>query len=72
MDVSVQREGGAMQVRQEWLKLCERAAVEQDPKKLLVLVEQIDALLQIEEDRLRGSQSTTPSSQAEGEHESFS
>jgi hypothetical protein len=72
-----------MRDKQKWLKLCEQAAVEQDPEKLLALVEQIDALLQIEEDRLRGSQieedrlrgslrSATPSSQAEGEHESFS
>jgi hypothetical protein len=38
-------------------------------RKLLALVEQIDALLQIEEDRLRGSLRTTPPSQAEGEHE---
>jgi hypothetical protein len=64
---------GVMRDKQKWLKLCEQAAFEQDPEKLLALVEQIDALLQIEEDRLRGSlRSEPPSSQAEGEHESFS
>ena len=62
---------GVMPDKQKWLKLCEQAAVEQDPEKLLALVEQIDALLQIEEDRLRGSlRSATPSSQAESEYES--
>ena len=65
----MRRKAGAMQDRQKWLKLCEQTAVEQDSEKLLALVEQIDALLQIEEDRLRGSLRTIPPSQAEGEHE---
>jgi hypothetical protein len=60
-----------MQDKQKWLKLCEQAAVEQDPEKLLALVEQIDALLQIEEDRLKNSLSPTPS-HPEGEYESHS
>ncbi len=54
-----------MQGKQKWLKLCEQAAVEQDPEKLLALVEQIDALLQVEEDRLRDSlRPTIPSRRA--------
>lgn len=61
---------GVMQDKQKWLKLCEQAAVEQDPEKLLALVEQIDAILQVEEDRLRDPlRRATPSSQAKGEHE---
>ena len=59
-----------MRDRQRWLKLCEQAAVEQDPKTFLALIEQIDALLQFEQDRIRGSgRSATPSPQAEGGHE---
>ena len=53
-----------MRDRQRWLKLCEQAAVEQDPKTFLALIEQI------EQDRIRGSgRSATPSPQAEGGHE---
>jgi hypothetical protein len=38
--------------RDRWLELCERAAVEQDPKKLLELVKEINDLLKEKEQRL--------------------
>jgi hypothetical protein len=38
--------------RERWMELCERAAVEQDPKKLLELVTQINELLREKEQRL--------------------
>ena len=34
------------QGKEEWLKLCEQAAVEQDPEKLLVLTREICRLLE--------------------------
>jgi hypothetical protein len=39
-----------------WMQLCERAAVEQDPKKLVELVKRIDALLQEKQERLNRSE----------------
>ncbi|HKN16192.1 MAG TPA: hypothetical protein VJX47_04580 [Candidatus Sulfotelmatobacter sp.] len=41
-----------------WMALCERAAVEQDPKKLLELVSEINRLFEAREKRLAGH--TTP------------
>jgi hypothetical protein len=38
--------------KERWLELCQRAAVEQDSKKLMELIRQIDALLQEKRDRL--------------------
>lgn len=40
--------------KEEWLRLCERAAVEQDPEKLLVLCQQISRLLEEKEKALKG------------------
>jgi hypothetical protein len=37
-----------------WMALCERAAVEQDPKKLLDLVSEINRLFEAREKRLSG------------------
>jgi hypothetical protein len=37
-----------------WMALCERAAVEQDPKKLLDLVSEINRLFDAQEKRLSG------------------
>ncbi len=37
-----------------WIALCERAAVEQDPKKLLELVSEINRLFEAREKRLAG------------------
>jgi hypothetical protein len=34
-------------------KLCEQAAVEQDPQKLLQLIEEINRLLEVKEQRLQ-------------------
>ena len=39
--------------REYWMQLCEQAANEQDPDKLMELIRQIDALLQEKEDRLK-------------------
>jgi len=40
------------EVRERWEELCARAAVEQDPKKLLELIAEINRLLQEKEQRL--------------------
>jgi hypothetical protein len=39
--------------KERWLQLCELAASEQDPAKLLRLVEEINRLLQEKEQRLK-------------------
>ena len=38
---------------EQWRQLCELAAVEQDPEKLLALVKEINRLLDEKEKRLR-------------------
>jgi hypothetical protein len=38
--------------RERWMELCAQAAIEQDGRKLLELVEQINALLEEKEQRL--------------------
>jgi len=38
---------------ERWLTLCEQAAVEQDPKKLLDLIREINQLLEKKERRLQ-------------------
>ena len=38
--------------KERWLELCAQAAVEQDPKKMLELVAEINALLEEKERRL--------------------
>lgn len=40
------------EVAERWQKLCEQAAVEQDPDKLLELTKEINALLEDKEQRL--------------------
>jgi hypothetical protein len=40
-------------VKEKWLELCELAASEQDPKKLMVLVQEITRLLEEKEQRLK-------------------
>jgi hypothetical protein len=40
------------ETREHWQELCEQAAVEQDPKRLLELTREINRLLQEKEDRL--------------------
>ena len=39
--------------REKWEQLCSEAAVEQDPQKLLQLIEEINRLLEEKEQRLR-------------------
>ena len=38
---------------EQWRAVCEQAAIEQDPEKLMRLVEQINRLLEEKEQRLR-------------------
>jgi hypothetical protein len=40
------------ETREDWMKLCERAAVEQDPEKLIRLAKEIDRMLGDKEYRL--------------------
>jgi hypothetical protein len=39
--------------REQWMRLCEEAANEQDPQKLLDLVREINRLLEEKEHRLK-------------------
>jgi hypothetical protein len=41
--------------KERWLKLCEQAANEQDPQKLMHLVAEITRLLGEKEQRLKGT-----------------
>ena len=43
------------QTKEEWMKLCEQAAVEQDPEKLMILTREICRLLDEKEKRLNGA-----------------
>ena len=43
------------ETKERWFQLCEQAAVEQDPQKLLLLVEEINQLLEAKEARLAQS-----------------
>lgn len=42
----------------EWRKLCEQAAVEKDPQKLLQLIHLINHMLEEKEQRLMNAQKT--------------
>jgi hypothetical protein len=42
-----------LEKKEEWFALCEQAAKEQDPEKLMALVKQINALLEEQENRLK-------------------
>jgi len=46
--------GGRMQgkAKERWIELCEQAAVEQDSKKLMKLIQEIDRLLREKQERL--------------------
>ena len=45
------------EVKERWMRLCEQAALEQDPEKLMQLVVEINRLLEEKEQRLiRASQ----------------
>ncbi len=43
------------ETRKHWMEFCERAAVEQDPKKLILLAQEINRLLQEKQDRINGN-----------------
>jgi hypothetical protein len=53
----VQRGGS---VKERWLEFCELAAKEQDPKKLLLLVEEINRLLEEKEQRFKKNRQANP------------
>ena len=42
-----------MKDKEHWMELCQQAAVEQDQKKLMVLVKEINRLLKEKEQRLK-------------------
>jgi hypothetical protein len=44
--------------KESWLELCERAANEQDPTKLMALIAEIDRLLAAKEVRLKSAAPT--------------
>jgi len=44
------------ETKEQWLQLCELAAVEKDPQKLMAIVKEINRLLQEKEQRLRQPQ----------------
>ncbi len=43
----------SMKNKERWMELCEKAAVEQDPERLLELVQEINRLLEEKEQRLK-------------------
>ena len=46
------------ETKEKWMQLCEQAAAEQDPQRLLFLVRQINDLLEAKERRLLGIDTT--------------
>lgn len=50
-----------IQHEQQWMALCERAAVEKDPKKLLELVSEINRLFQVRKEHLAKAPDGNPS-----------
>ena len=46
--------------KKKWMELCEQAADEQDPKKLAVLILQINFILEAKELRLKGDVAMPP------------
>jgi hypothetical protein len=46
------------QKKEEWLRLCEEAANEQDPVKLMKLIAEIDRMLAEKEQRLKATRSS--------------
>jgi hypothetical protein len=47
------------EIKEEWMRLCERAVVEQDPDQLMLLVKEINRLLEEKEDRLKSHRRQT-------------
>ena len=52
------------ETRKHWMEFCERAAVEQDPQKLILLAREINRLLQEKQDRISGSNPSSVSDAA--------
>jgi hypothetical protein len=48
-------------VKEEWMQLCEQAAVEQDAEKLIALVTEINRMLDEKDRRLSGKPARAPS-----------
>jgi hypothetical protein len=46
-----------MQDKEQWIRLCEQAHVEQDPARLLELIREIERLLEEKAERLRRQKS---------------
>jgi hypothetical protein len=44
--------GVCLENREKWMELCEQASTEQDPEKLLTLVQEINRLLEAKQERL--------------------
>jgi hypothetical protein len=48
-------------VKEEWMQMCEQAAIEQDPEKLMALVTEINRMLDEKDQRLKsGKPSNAP------------
>lgn len=48
------------ELREQWMQLAEQAANEQDPEKLLKLVDEINRMLEAKEDRLKTKSDPDP------------
>jgi hypothetical protein len=53
--------------REKWVELCEQAASEQDPKKLAVLILEINFMLEAKELRLKGKLTTAQPTEADSD-----
>jgi hypothetical protein len=42
------------ETRERWQRLCEEAATEQDPERLMALIQEINRLLEAKEQRIAG------------------
>ena len=45
-------------VKEEWMQMCEQAAIEQDSEKLMALVTEINRMLDEKEQRLKSGKSS--------------
>ena len=46
------------QTRESWERLCQQAAIEQDPERLMSLIEELNELLEAKEKRLMQQKAT--------------
>ena len=54
--------------RERWQELCEQAAKEQDPSKMLEIVEEINRLLAVKYDRISHSNGAPPKTSKQASH----